>query len=337
MNWRSYAHALVSAACILASNEIGIAIAAGQHWPAGLPVYDHIVIVVEENKDYDEIIGNPEAPYINKLKAEGASLSRMYGEEHVSEGNYFWLFSGSNQGVGFGNAMPSRPLTASNLGQQLIANGFSFKGYAESLPAIGSLAVYSPMTCTIYRTCLYARKHVPWASFANLPNGPTVGTSSNLRFIDFPAPADYDGLPTVAFVIPNLSNDMHDGSVRAGDQWLEAHLDAYYRWAKSHNSLLILTVDESHDRPGYNGFTDFRLHPGDELSKALQNRIATIFVGAHVKPGDYPEGDGVTHVNILRTIEAMYGLGKSGAQQPFAAAGGISDERIITDLFQPIR
>ena len=65
-------------------------------WPAGLPVFDHVVIVVEENKDYDEIIGNASAPYINNLlKAEGANFTLMYGEEHWSQGNYFWLFSGS--------------------------------------------------------------------------------------------------------------------------------------------------------------------------------------------------------------------------------------------------
>src|SRR5437870_2631744 len=74
-------------------------------WPAGLPVYDHVVIVVEENKDYDQIIddqvtGRSKAPYINViLRKEGANLTRMFGEEHNSQGNYFWLFSGSNQCV----------------------------------------------------------------------------------------------------------------------------------------------------------------------------------------------------------------------------------------------
>ena len=40
-------------------------------WPAGLPVYDHVVIVVEENKDYGQIIDKPQAPYINRLRTEG--------------------------------------------------------------------------------------------------------------------------------------------------------------------------------------------------------------------------------------------------------------------------
>jgi len=59
---------------------------------------------------------------------------------------------------------------------------------------------------------LYARKHVPWISFANIPNGTTVDTSSNLGFADFPSdPCQCDALPTVAFVVLNLANDMHNG------------------------------------------------------------------------------------------------------------------------------
>jgi len=111
-------------------------------WPSTLPVYDHIVIVVEENKDYEQILGGHDAPYLQKLAAEGASFERMSGEEHFSQGNYFWLFSGSNQNVGFFDQVPSAanhpdyPFQASNLGTQLIKKGLSFKGYAESLAAI---------------------------------------------------------------------------------------------------------------------------------------------------------------------------------------------------------
>src|ERR1700686_869017 len=80
-------------------------------WAAGLPVYDHIVIVVEENKDYAQIIGNKKASYINDvLRKEGANLTKSCAEEHYSEGNYFWLFSGSNQHVGLTGKNPSHDL-----------------------------------------------------------------------------------------------------------------------------------------------------------------------------------------------------------------------------------
>src|ERR1700686_5861185 len=86
-------------------------------WAAGLPVYDHVVIVVEENKDYEQIIGNKRAAYINDvLRKEGASLTQMYAEEHHSEGNYFWLFSGSNQKVGFVDEIPQAGFKTTNLG-----------------------------------------------------------------------------------------------------------------------------------------------------------------------------------------------------------------------------
>ena len=209
-----------------------------------LPAYDHILIVIEENKNYEQIIGSHAAPYINDfLKKEGATLTRIYAEEHHSQGNYFWLFSGSNQQVGFRDQVPQSSFNASNLGEELIRTTHSFKAYSEDLPQIGS---------TVARQGLYVRKHCPWVSFSNLPNGHTVADSSNLRFPqDFPT--DYSQLPTVAFVMPNLIDDMHDGpltpSITAGDAWLKKNLDAYYQWAKSHNSLLILTFDESDQSP----------------------------------------------------------------------------------------
>jgi acid phosphatase len=187
-------------------------------------------------------------------------------------------------------------------------------------------------------TPLYARKHVPWVSFSNLPRGATSATSCNLRFRDFPSgPEQFDSLPTVSFVIPNLENDMHNGalatSVCSGDIWLRKRLDPYYQWAKTHNSLLILTFDECDDRSKMHGLTDPSAQPLDQERKDLQNRICTIFAGASIKPDDYPEGCGITHVNILRTLESMYGLPRSGAQQPLALKAGIADDFLITDVF----
>jgi acid phosphatase len=345
----------ICAVALLSCGPSGLAV--GADWPSTLPVYDHIVIVIEENKDFEQIFGDRfDAPYLRTLAAEGASIGRMFGEEHFSQGNYFWLFSGSNQNVGFFDRVPSAanhpdyPFKASSLGEQLIKKGLSFKGYAEGLPAVGSNVDLDPPNCR-RDDCVYARKHVPWISFANVPNSTTIDTSSNLRFADFPS--DYSQLPTVAIVIPNLNNDMHNGnpseSIPAGDAWLRQKLDGFYQWAKTHNSLLIVTFDENNDQDGYAGLTNPMASPSpayppvdryNQLLLDIQNRIATIFAGAHIKPGlkpdAYPEGKGITHVNILRTIEAMYGLPKSGAQQPNAAGAGIGDETIVTDIFEPV-
>src|SRR5262249_34901179 len=152
-------------------------------------------------------------------------------------------------------------------------------------------------------------------------NTTDADTSCNLPFAKFPRDATgFAKLPTVAFVIPNLLNDMHDGKeeekVVRGDKWLRDNIDAYYRWAKENNSLLIVTWDENdlHGRkdPADLGLTDPRVEPTDLKGAIKRNQIATIIAGAGVKHGNFEEGNGATHVNILRTLEAMYGLPRSG-------------------------
>jgi acid phosphatase len=252
-------------------------------WPNGLPVYDHVVIVVEENKDYAQIVNRPDAPFINELRETGANFTRMFGEEHFSPGNYFWMFSGDNQGVGFRDGVPDVKVQgARNLGASLIRNGLKFKGYSEELPKINSEAVFGPEGVP-RSDVVYARKHVPWISFDNVPNNGTAEESSNLRFEDFAT--DFTRLPTVAFVIPNLSNDMHNTdpaiknpvearnqSVRRGDRWLRDHLGGYARWARTHNSLLIVTFDECDDPSGLVGLTDPFL-PDMPTDKDARNQI----------------------------------------------------------------
>ena len=113
-------------------------------WPSTLPVYDHIVIVVEENKDFDQILGDQSAaPSLRQLASEGAVFDQMFAEEHFSQGNYFWLFSGSNHNVGFIDQVPSKanradyPFTASSLGEQLIKKGPHLQGLFGKLAGDG--------------------------------------------------------------------------------------------------------------------------------------------------------------------------------------------------------
>jgi hypothetical protein len=106
-------------------------------------------------------------------------------------------------------------------------------------------------------------------------------------------------LPTVSFVIPNLNNDMHDGTVAQADAWLRRHLDRYVRWARTHNSLLIVTWDE------------------DDNSQ--DNQIPTIVTGQPVKPGSYAEQ--IDHYSVLRTLEDLYGLPDVGSSASAAPIG----------------
>jgi hypothetical protein len=249
-----------------------------------LPTPSHIVIVVEENKASSAIIGNGSAPYLNSLAANGAVMTQSYAVAHPSEPNYLALFSGSTFGLS-SDACPVDTGAVPNLGSELLAARYSFAGFSEDLPAIGS------PVCSAGK---YARKHVPWADFSNVP------AANSLPFRAFDARSDYASLPTVSFIIPNLDNDMHDGSVGQGDAWLASNLSHYANWAAAHNSLLIVTFDED--------------------DNSANNQIATVIYGAHVKPGSYQEP--ISHYNVLSTIEQMYGLPLTGLA---ADAPAISD------------
>jgi hypothetical protein len=237
-----------------------------------VPQPAHTIVIVFENRGYGQVIGSKVAPYLNDLARQGALFTHSYAITHPSQPNYLALFSGSTHGV----ESDSCPYTfkAPNLASDLLAAGKTFIGYAEGLPAVGS------------QWCIdgeYARKHVPWVDFSNVP--PSVSQP----FSSFPA-GNYNALPTVAWVIPNLCNDMHDCSISTGDTWLRANLSGYVTWAMTHDSLLIITFDE------------------DEGTSV--NQIPTIFIGQQVRPGKYPEK--ITDYSVLATIEAACGRPRDG-------------------------
>ena len=175
------------------------------------PRFDHVVVIIMENRSFDQVIRSHRAPFINSLGTSGALFVNAFAVAHPSQPNYFALFSGSTHGV---RDNKDHTFDAPTLAGALAEAEKSFIGYVEA----GS-----------------PRKHNPWESFVN-----ARATERNLA--EFPD--DFTRLPTVSFVIPGLDHDMHDGSVRDGDIWLKAHLGTYAEWAKAHNSLLIVTFDE---------------------------------------------------------------------------------------------
>jgi len=258
---------------------------------AALPRYDHVVVVMEENESDSRIYGDSRAPYLNQLKDGGVYFTQSFAVTHPSQPNYLALFSGATQGVD-DDSCP-HTFNSGDLGSQLRAAGLTFAGYAEGLPQAGADACHAGR---------YARKHVPWSNFSALP-----AAATNLTFAAFPS--DFNQLPTVSFVIPDLCNDMHNCGPAAGDSWLRKNLGAYAQWARTHNSLLIVTWDE------------------DDRSRR-DNRIATILYGAHLKSGATAQH--ITHFSVLRTLEDMYGLAPLGAAAAASSIAEIWDAPVST-------
>jgi acid phosphatase len=239
---------------------------------AALPRPAHVVIVIDENQAFTNVIGNAAAPWLSALARTGAVFADAHGVTHPSQPNYLALFAGVTNVNG--NACEARGFarTAPNVASELLAAGLTFAAYSESLPHAGF------MGCSA--GALYARKHAPWTQFVNLPQ------QLHRPFATFPA---YPELPAVSFVVPNLRDDMHDRPVREGDVWAQLHLGPLVRWAQTHDTLLVFTWDEGFD---------------------ATNTVPTFFAGPMVKPGRYPER--IDHYRVLRTIEALYGLAPTG-------------------------
>lgn len=306
---------------------------------AQAPAYDHIVIVIEENHSFSQIIGSAAAPNINALAAAGANIvndaadptgltTGSHSVRHPSQPNYLELYSGSNQGT-IQDGRPGTsgepftiapPFTTPNLGAALRNAGYSYATYSQTLPSVGYDGDASGP---------YQRKHNPAANWMNDAN-PTpnqLPTTTNQPFTTFQAiassPGNFANLPTVSLVVPDQNNDMHDGTIQQADTWLQTNIiSTYLAWANTHNSLLIVTFDE-------------------DGNNTPHNQIATIFAGAKIHPGNYteanlnannpyvatagdpgvqtPTGTAMNHFNALSTIEDIYGLthiGHSFNRQP---------------------
>jgi hypothetical protein len=251
----------------------------------------HTVMLILENHTYNQIVGNPQAPYINSVfnDSHTARLTSSYALTHPSQPNYIMLYSGSSQGV-INNDLPnSLPFTTLNLGASMIQAGFSFTGYAEDLPYTGFNGEISGS---------YVRKHNPWVNWqGGTVNG--IPATDNKPFSEFPS--NFNSLPTLSIVVPNLDHDIHDGSIPTCDAWVQANLGAYIEWCKTNNSLFILTFDE------------------DDVS--ADNKILSFFTGANIKTGNYNQR--ITHYNVLRTIEELYQLPYAGASADSTAIQNI--------------
>jgi phosphatidylinositol-3-phosphatase len=233
-----------------------------------VPRIAHVTVIVMENRDDVSVVGNANAPYFNKqLIPQGVSFTNAHAVSHPSEPNYLALFAGSTFGVKSDHC----PLSydAPNLYTEAAKAGLTFAGLSESMPQDGY---------TGCRTVLYARKHVPWTDFTNVP------ASSNLVYRGFPAqPA------SITFITPNMCNDMHDCSTATGDRWLSNNVPAIIGWNAKNDGLLIVTWDEAEPDTG-------------------TNKIPTVFVGPMLNAGT-TSSQRIDHYSVLRTIEIALGLG----------------------------
>jgi beta-glucanase (GH16 family) len=255
------------------------------------PVLDHVFTVLMENQDYGSIIGNSQAPYINRLASQGTLATNYHAVAHPSLPNYLALTGGvsyaSNSCVSSdGDPTGSCLQTAPSIADPIEASGRTWKGYMESMPA----------PCTLSNSGNYAVRHNPFVYYQAIQS--TARCNNDVPYsalaTDLQATAT---TPSYAWVTPNVINDMHDGTVAQGDAWLQANLPNIFNspaWTTQH-SILMLVWDENNGAAG--------------------NQIPAIILGS---PGTGVNVGATTSVNythysLLRTVDWLWNLTPVGA------------------------
>ena len=249
---------------------------------AGTEPPSRVVVVMMENKEYGQVIGSSDAPYVNSLARQYAAPRRYYGIRHPSLPNYIALLAGSTLGIATNCTGCHRPHR--NLVDQLERNGISWRAYMEGMP----------------RSCWrgarrgrYAKKHNPFAYFDTVMERPgrcrKVVPGTELQ-----RDLDTGSLPQFTFITPDLCNDTHDCSVRHGDDYLSELIPPLLD-ELGPRGFLLLAWEEGSSNRGCCGGT------------ARGGRVPVVIAGPGVRPGSRTRTP-LSHYSALRTIENFFGL-----------------------------
>jgi hypothetical protein len=255
----------------------------------------HVVVIMEENYAYAKIIGSSLAPCLTYVSKQSycANMTLATAIAHPSEPNYLDLFSGQNQGVvtDLSGPAPNTPFNDCNIGSSMIQKGHTFIGYSEGQPSVGWISGDQGN---------YYTKHCPWINWiGHNTNADTIPIKSDLPFAPvgtyFPDSNHYSTLPTMAWVIPNSVDDMHDGSASSaipnGDNWFHTNMMPLIRWASNpaNNTVVFVIWDED-----------------DYSSSSPSNHIPLLVCSGLIIGGNY--NTAVTHYSSLKLWEEMYGI-----------------------------
>lgn len=233
-----------------------------------------VVVVVEENHAFDQIIGSPLAPFLNRLAGQGVLLTHYQAVAHPSLPNYLAIISGDTHGIR--SDCTSCTVTGPNLAGQLQDAGISWKAYMQGLPAPCS---------DVSRFGAYAKKHDPFMYFDGIRRSPQQ-CGKVVPSFQLAADLAAGRLPRFAFIVPDLVHDMHDGPISVADAWLRdlhRQLAASRSWQP--DTRLVVTFDE-----GTGG----------------SNRVVTIIAGPRVRPRH--DDTAYDHYSLLRSVETLFRL-----------------------------
>jgi phosphatidylinositol-3-phosphatase len=244
---------------------------------ASVPPLSKVAVLFLENQGYRDVIGSPDAPFLNRLARRGALETRYYAVGHPSLPNYLALMTGSTQGVR--SDCNSCDTSARSLPAQLEAAHISWKAYFEGIPSAGFAGD---------GVGDYSKHYNPFAYSEQVGEG-AAARAHVVGFDSLRSDLHAGTLPRFSWIGPDLLHDGHNGSVNASDRFVSKLVPRIVRRLGPHG-VLFVTWDEAYGLTGPRG-----------------GRVALIATGPgarhHARVRTWAD-----HYSLLATLEAGFRL-----------------------------
>jgi phosphatidylinositol-3-phosphatase len=267
----------------------------------GIPNFSHIFIIVLENKEAWQILGSPDAPYLNQLAQNYGLAGNYYAITHPSLPNYFALTGGDTFGIS--SDCNTCYVDAENIASQLVKAGKTWKAYMESMPEPCFAGDGLPD---------YSVNHDPFMYYDNVRKDKNM-CNQVVPFTQFSIDLQAGSLPDFVWITPNTCNDMHNCEIASGDSWLKTWVPeilASPEW--QNNGVLFITFDEGVSQSGCCSF-------------AAGGKIFTLVISSLVKAG-YVSNSSYDHYSLLRTVETAWDL-------PLLGNAAADSTLVMSDFF----
>src|ERR1051326_28597 len=260
----------------------------------GIPPSSHVVLVIEENHSYSQVLSS--MPWLVSMgKTYGHALN-YHADTPGSLLDYLWLSSGSGElTFGCNGAGCSKPITDNNIFRELNKAGLSWKVYAQNLPYAGYMGSQSGA---------YVKRHNPAAWYSDIISSATQ-QKKMVPFSQLATDLANGTLPRYSIIVPDLNHDAHDGTLGAADDFLKNSVSGVLNYpAFRKDGLMIVTFDEC-----------------DAAVGACSELVYTALIGPNVRRAS-TSSTSYRHESTLRTILDAFGIktfpGAANSTKPMA-------------------
>ncbi len=272
--------------------------------------FRHVIVIMDENHSYGDVIGNKNAPYENSIARSCGLATNYHAVMHLS----YYDYSAATSGMAY------PPGNANSIFQQMTSNHKTWGSYEQSMP----------QPCRHTDAYPYESGHNAPPRYHNIAaaclkddvniGSPTSGALNTAL--------TQNRLPSFVWLTPDKCHDMHDNcygnAVLTGDRWIASwvsriiHSSAY----QGGGTAIFITWDEGWE-PNLNEHNHESC-----VGRTSDNscHVATIVISPYTPHGTR-SAVLFNHYSLLKTAEMLLGV-------PYVGAAGAHSTIALKDPFK---